>query len=142
MCGSSRPWCRSRKAELAAVSVEAGHQLTNEGSRWFVEPQIQAQYNFVSDNDYSNGQTKVEQDDIHPFITRAGFRVGKWFDETKSTSVYFKGDVLHEWADDQDIHVLDKTTNRVGDTISLSNHCCRRGLSGRSGQECLRLRRL
>lgn len=107
---------------MAGISVEAGHQLTSEGSRWFAEPQIQAQYVFVSDNDYSNGQTKIKQDDIHSFITRAGFRAGRWLGEGKNANVYFKTDVLHEWAGDQDIHVSDKTTSRGGETFSINNH--------------------
>ena len=107
---------------MAGISVEAGHQLTSEGSRWFAEPQIQAQYVFVSDNDYSNGQTKIEQDSIHSFITRAGFRAGRWLGEGKNANVYFKTDVLHEWAGDQDIHVSDKTTSRSGETFSINNH--------------------
>lgn len=107
---------------MAGISVEAGHQLTSEGSRWFAEPQIQAQYVFVSDNDYSNGQTKIKQDNIHSFITRAGFRAGRWLGEGKNANVYFKTDVLHEWAGDQDIHVSDKTTSRGGETFSINNH--------------------
>lgn len=107
---------------MAGISVEAGHQLTSEGSRWFAEPQIQAQYVFVSDNDYSNGQTKIEQDNIHSFITRAGFRAGRWLGESKNANVYFKTDVLHEWAGVQDIHVSDNTTAVKGDTFSINNH--------------------
>lgn len=107
---------------MAGISVEAGHQLTSEGSRWFAEPQIQAQYVFVSDNDYSNGQTKIEQDNIHSFITRAGFRAGRWLGEGKNANVYFKTDVLHEWAGVQDIHVSDNTTAVKGDTFSINNH--------------------
>ena len=107
---------------MAGISVEAGHQLTSNDSRWFAEPQIQAQYVFVSDNDYTNGQTKIEQDSIHSFITRAGFRAGRWLGETKNANVYFKADVLHEWAGEQDIHVSDQTTVRGGETFSINNH--------------------
>ena len=107
---------------MAGISVEAGHQLTSDNSRWFAEPQIQAQYVFVSDNDYTNGQTRIEQDSIHSFITRAGFRAGRWLGEAKNANVYFKADVLHEWAGDQDIHVSDQTTVRGGETFSINNH--------------------
>ena len=107
---------------MAGISVEAGHQLTSSDSRWFAEPQIQAQYVFVSDNDYTNGQTKIEQDNIHSFITRAGFRAGRWLGEGKNANVYFKTDVLHEWAGRQDIHVSDNTTAVKGDTFSINNH--------------------
>ena len=101
---------------MAGISVEVGHQLTADDSRWFVEPQVQAQYVFVSDNDYTNGQTQIEQDSIHSFITRAGFRAGRWLGENKAANVYFKGDVLHEWAGQQSIHVSDKTTVQDGQT--------------------------
>lgn len=106
---------------MAGLSVEAGHQLSSETSCWFVEPQVQAQYVFVSDNDYSNGQTKVDQDSIHSFITRVGFRVGRWIGEDKGSNVYFKGDVLREWYGEQGIHVSDKTTGVGGDSFNLDN---------------------
>lgn len=107
---------------MAGISVEVGHQLSTDNSRWFFEPQMQAQYVFVSDNDYSNGQTEIEQDSIHSFITRAGFRAGRWFGEQKNANVYFKTDVMHEWAGEQEIHVTDNTTAIRGDTISINNH--------------------
>ena len=107
---------------MTALSVEAGHQFTSEGSSWFAEPQIQAQSVFVSSNDYSNGQTQIDQDAIHSFITRAGFRVGRWLDENKGANVYAKADVLHEWAGEQDIHVKDKTTAVGGETFEINNH--------------------
>lgn len=107
---------------MTAVSVETGHQLSSDASRWFVEPQIQAQYVHVSSNDYTNGQTKIDQDSIHSFITRAGFRVGRWLDDEKNANAYFKADVLREWAGEQDIHVKDKTTAAGGDTFEISNH--------------------
>lgn len=107
---------------ITALSVEAGHQFTSEGSSWFAEPQIQAQYVYVSNNDYSNGQTQIDQDAIHSFITRAGFRIGRWLDENKGANVYAKADVLHEWAGEQDIHVKDKTTAVGGETFEINNH--------------------
>lgn len=107
---------------MTALSVEAGHQFTSEGSSWFAEPQIQAQYVFVSNNDYSNGQTQIDQDAIHSFITRAGFRIGRWLDENKGANIYAKADVLHEWAGEQDIHVKDKTTAVGGETFEINNH--------------------
>lgn len=106
---------------MAGLSVEVGHQLSSDNSRWFLEPQIQAQYVFVSDNDYSNGQTEIEQDSIHSFITRAGFRAGRWFGEEKNANVYFKTDVMHEWAGDQGIHVSDKTTAAGGESFNMDN---------------------
>ena len=106
---------------MAGLSVEVGHQLSTDDSRWFFEPQVQAQYVFVSDNDYSNGQTEIEQDSIHSFITRAGFRAGRWLGEEKNANVYFKTDVMHEWAGDQGIHVSDKTTAAGGESFNMDN---------------------
>lgn len=105
---------------MAALSVEAGHQFTSEGSSWFAEPQIQAQYVFVSNNDYSNGQTQIDQDAIHSFITRAGFRIGRWLDENKGANIYAKADVLHEWAGEQDIHVKDKMARASMPMVTLN----------------------
>lgn len=106
---------------MAGLSVEVGHQLSTDDSRRFFEPQVQAQYVFVFDNDYSNGQTEIEQDSIHSFITRAGFRAGRWLGEEKNANVYFKTDVMHEWAGDQGIHVSDKTTAAGGESFNMDN---------------------
>lgn len=107
---------------MTALSVETGHQLSSDDSLWFAEPQIQAQYVFVSTNDYTNGQTQIDQDSIHSFITRAGFRAGRWLDDENNANVYIKADVLHEWAGEQGIHVKDKTTAANGDTFAINNH--------------------
>ena len=107
---------------MTALSIEAGQQLTSDIIQWFIEPQLQTQYTFVSSNDYSNGQTKIDQASIHSFITRAGFRVGRWLDEYKNANVYAKADVLHEWAGEQDIHVMDKTTVVGSEMFEINNH--------------------
>ena len=106
---------------MTGLSIEAGHQFSSGDSHWFIEPQVQAQYVHVSSNDYTNGQTKIDQDSIHSFITRAGVRVGRWLDEGMNANVYAKVDVLHEWAGDQDIHVKDKTTAVNGDLFEITN---------------------
>lgn len=106
---------------MTGLSIEAGHQFSSGDSHWFIEPQVQAQYVHVSSNDYTNGQTKIDQDSIHSFITRAGVRVGRWLDEEMNANVYAKVDVLHEWAGDQDIHVKDKTTAVNGDLFEITN---------------------
>lgn len=74
---------------MISLSVEMGHQFSNGDSRWFVEPQIQAQYVYVSNNNHTNGQTRINQDSTHSFITRAGFRAGRWLDGEKNANVYF-----------------------------------------------------
>ena len=106
---------------MTGLSIEAGHQFPSGDSHWFIEPQVQAQYVHVSSNDYTNGQTKIDLDSIHSFITRAGVRVGRWLDEEMNANVYAKVDVLHEWAGDQDIHVKDKTTAVNGDLFEITN---------------------
>ena len=106
---------------MAGLSVEAGRMFSNENSNWFVEPQVQAQFMLVTDNDYSNQQTQIKQDDIHSFITRLGFRVGRWFDEEKAFSAYAKADVLHEWRGTQRIYATDQTTSSGGDRLVLDN---------------------
>ena len=106
---------------MTSLSVETGYQFRSDATRWFLEPQIQAQYAFISSNDYSNGQTKIDQDSIHSFITRGGIRVGRWLDEAKNANVYLKADVLREWAGDQDIHLKDKTTVADGETFGIDN---------------------
>lgn len=106
---------------MYGISFEVGHQLEN-SSGWFLEPQLQAQYTRITDGDYSNQQTRVEQDAIDSLITRAGFRVGKFLSDNKATLGYFKADVMREWMGEQDIRVYDVTTAAEGADVSLSNH--------------------
>lgn len=106
---------------MYGISFEAGHQLEN-GTGWFLEPQLQAQYTRITDGDYRNQQTRVEQDAIDSLITRAGFRMGKFLSDGKATLGYFKADVMREWMGEQDIRVYDVTTAAEGADVSLSNH--------------------
>ena len=106
---------------MYGISFEAGHQLEN-GTGWFLEPQLQAQYTRITDGDYRNQQTRVEQDAIDSLITRAGFRVGKLLSDNKATLGYFKADVMREWMGEQDIRVYDVTTAAEGADVSLNNH--------------------
>lgn len=103
------------------VSFETGRQLEN-GTGWFVEPQVQMQYLRIASGDYSTAQTKVEQDAIDSLIGRAGFRVGKFLSEDKAQTVYFKADVLREFMGEQKIRVTDVTTRTGGEDVSISNH--------------------
>ena len=106
---------------MYGISFEVGHQLEN-GTGWFLEPQLQAQYTRITDGDYRNQQTRVEQDAIDSLITRAGFRVGKFLSDNKATLGYFKADVMREWMGEQDIRVYDVTTAAEGADVSLNNH--------------------
>lgn len=92
------------------------------GNGWYIEPQIQAQLARVTGADYVTSQdTKVSVDGINSLIGRAGFRLGKDFGEDKQSTIYIKADVLHEFLGDQDISVMDGTTNGEWAGISYEN---------------------
>ena len=90
-----------------SLSAEYGRKK-DMGSNWYIEPQAQLQYSYVTDADYRTTQgTDVSLDSIHSLIGRAGFRLGKDTDER--STIYFKADMLHEFLGDQDIYACDKT---------------------------------
>ena len=94
-----------------SVSAEYGRKK-DIGSDWYFEPQAQVQLARVTGADYTTSQgTKVSVDGINSLIGRAGFRIGKDFGEQKQSTVYIKADVLHEFLGDQDVSVMDETTN-------------------------------
>lgn len=104
-----------------SVSAEYGKK-NDMGNGWYIEPQIQAQLARVTGADYVTSQdTKVSVDGINSLIGRAGFRLGKDFGEEKQSTVYIKADVLHEFLGDQDISVMDGTTNGEWAGISYEN---------------------
>lgn len=92
-----------------SFSVEYGRKFLSE-KKWYFEPQVQAQYAYVTSADYFTSQdTKVELDAIHSLIGRAGVRFGKDFDTEKPSTVYIRGDVMHEFMGGQDVLAQDKT---------------------------------
>ena len=94
-----------------SISAEYGRKK-DMGNDWYFEPQAQLQLARVTGADYTTSQgTKVSVDGINSLIGRAGFRIGKDFDEEKQSTLYFKADVLHEFLGDQTIRALDGTTN-------------------------------
>lgn len=104
-----------------SVSAEYGKK-NDMGNGWYIEPQVQAQLARVTGADYVTSQdTKVSVDGINSLIGRAGFRLGKDFGEDKQSTVYIKADVLHEFLGDQDISVMDDTTNGGWAGISYEN---------------------
>ena len=104
-----------------SVSAEYGKK-NDMGNGWYIEPQVQAQLARVTGADYVTSQdTKVSVDGINSLIGRAGFRLGKDFGEEKQSTVYIKADVLHEFLGDQDISVMDNTTNGEWASISYEN---------------------
>lgn len=89
---------------------------------WYFEPQTQLQYARVTGADYETSQgTQVSVDGIDSLIARAGFRLGKDFGEEKKSTFYVKADILHEFLGDQDISVLDKTTDGKITSIGYDN---------------------
>lgn len=104
-----------------SVSAEYGRKK-DIGNDWYFEPQVQAQLARVTGADYTTSQgTKVSVDGINSLIGRAGFRLGKDFGEEKQSTVYIKADVLHEFLGDQDVRVLDKSSDNKWAGISYEN---------------------
>lgn len=104
-----------------SISAEYGKK-NDIGNDWYFEPQVQAQLARVTGADYTTNQgTKVSVDGINSLIGRAGFRLGKDFGEDKQSTVYIKADVLHEFLGDQDVRVLDKSSDNKWAGISYEN---------------------
>ena len=95
--------------EVASISAEYGWKFSN-SYNYYVEPQAQLQYSYVTGADYTTSYgTKVELDSIHSLIGRIGFRAGKDFNTDTPITAYIRGDVLHEFLGDQDIYAYDNT---------------------------------
>ncbi|WP_295483552.1 autotransporter outer membrane beta-barrel domain-containing protein [uncultured Succinatimonas sp.] len=95
--------------DVVSLSAETGWKFTHD-TGFYIEPQLQLQYSYVTSADYSTSQhTQVELDSIHSLIGRAGFRVGKDFAAENPITAYIRGDVLHEFLGDQDIRAHDNT---------------------------------
>ena len=93
--------------DVWSVSAEYGRKK-DIGNEWYFEPQVQAQYAYVTSADYTTSQnTKVHLDGIDSLIGRAGFRLGR--DTSEGNTVYFKADILHEFLGDQSIRAMDDT---------------------------------
>ena len=90
-----------------SASAEYGRKR-DIGNSWYVEPQVQMQYAYVTSADYTTSQgTRVELDGINSLIGRAGFRLGR--DVGEKSTVYLKADILHEFLGDQRIAAGDAT---------------------------------
>ena len=93
--------------DVWSVSAEYGRKK-DLGNDWYIEPQAQLQYAYVTDASYTTSQgTKVSLDSIDSLIGRAGFRLGRDTDE--ANTVYFKADILHEFLGGQSIRAMDNT---------------------------------
>ena len=95
--------------EVASISAEYGWKFSN-SYNYYIEPQVQLQYSYVTGADYTTSYgTKVDLDSIHSLIGRVGFRAGKDFNTETPITAYIRGDVLHEFLGDQDIYAYDNT---------------------------------
>ena len=95
--------------EVASISAEYGWKFSN-SYNYYIEPQAQLQYSYVTGADYTTSYgTKVDLDSIHSLIGRVGFRAGKDFNTETPITAYIRGDVLHEFLCDQDIYAYDNT---------------------------------
>ena len=95
--------------EVASISAEYGWKFSN-SYNYYIEPQVQLQYSYVTGADYTTSYgTKVDLDSIHSLIGRVGFRAGKDFNTETPVTLYARADVLHEFLGDQDIYAYDNT---------------------------------
>ncbi|EFY07318.1 autotransporter outer membrane beta-barrel domain-containing protein [Succinatimonas hippei] len=100
--------------ESISLSAEFGHKFMNDAG-WFIEPQIQAQYTYITDTDYSTAAgTDVSIDNIDSLIGRLGFRAGRSLNDTPLT-FYLRADVMHEFLGDVDL-----TFSELGNTMTQS----------------------
>ncbi|WP_303997259.1 autotransporter outer membrane beta-barrel domain-containing protein [Megamonas hypermegale] len=108
--------------DVYSISAEWGYKDKLNDNGWYLEPQLQMQYARVTGADYTTTQgTDVSVDGFDSLIARAGFRLGKDFGQDKKSTFYIKGDVLHEFLGDQDITVMDKTTDGIARSIGYDN---------------------
>ncbi|MCL1604109.1 autotransporter outer membrane beta-barrel domain-containing protein [Succinatimonas hippei] len=96
--------------ESASISAEYGWKFSN-SHNYYIEPQAQLQYTYITGADYTTSQgSRVDLDSIHSLIGRVGFRAGKDFlDWEHPASFYLRADALHEFLGDQDIRAYDNT---------------------------------
>ena len=106
-----------------SISAEFGKK-NDIGNNWYFEPQAQLQYAYVTDAEYKTtmagkDQIDVRNDAFDSLIARAGFRLGR--DVNDLTTIYIKGDIMHEILGDQDIYAKDGTTGGKWENVSYNN---------------------
>ena len=100
--------------DVFSISSEYGYKKAL-GKDWYIEPQIQLQYAYITGADYHTSQdTNVQAKDLNSLITRAGFRIGKEIEN--KTTVYIKTDIVHEFLGDLDMYTMDNTGS-INDTF-------------------------
>lgn len=97
---------------FVGASAEYGYRY-DLSEKTYLEPQVQLQYTYIDGTDYTtNQETKVELDEIHSVIGRAGARLGYDFynkEGNKTATLYAKADINHEFLGDQRVKAKDKT---------------------------------
>lgn len=106
-----------------SISAEFGKK-NDIGNNWYFEPQAQLQYAHVTGAEYTTSlagadQTEIRNDAFNSLIARAGFRLGR--DISNTSTVYFKGDVLHEFLGDQDVFAKDSTTSNNWQSVGYDH---------------------
>ena len=92
--------------DVFSASLEYGYRWMDDNSN-YIEPQVQFQYSYVTDADYSTSQqSKVKLDSINSYIARVGFRAGHHWENDKD--IYLKFDLLHEFDGEQRVRASDK----------------------------------
>ena len=101
--------------EMISFSAEFGHKFMSE-SGWFIEPQLQAQYTYITDVSYTaESGTAVDIDGIDSLIGRVGFRAGRSLNDTPLT-FYMRGDLMHEFLGD-----IDMTFRELNSSLKVSD---------------------
>ena len=102
------------------------------GETSYFEPQVQLQYTYIDDADYTTSQdTKVNYEEIHSLIGRAGIRLGHDFykENSKDNTIYLKADINHEFLGEQDIKAQD-VTGTINKTYENDNTWYDIGIGG------------
>lgn len=74
--------------EMISFSAEFGRKFMSE-SGWFIEPQLRAQYTYITDVSYTaESGTAVDIDGIDSLIGRVGFRSGRSLSDPPLTFLY------------------------------------------------------
>ena len=101
--------------EMISFSAEFGPKFMSE-SGWFIEPQLQAQYTYITDVSYTaESGTAVDFDGIDSLIGRVGFRAGRSLNDTPLT-FYMRGDLMHEFLGD-----IDMTFRELNSSLKVSD---------------------
>ena len=103
-----------------SFSAEYGKKIALNKNGFYIEPQAQLTYGHLDGDTYttSNG-VSVHQEGIESLVGRVGFNLG--WDISKTSNIYLKASVLHEFLGDYGVGMSDATgrvrlTGDYGDT--------------------------